>query len=60
MTLAGGCGEGAIINDAWNLKFRKIIEFESSCIEFASHIFSKLLMDTGYLSVKKVAENLWN
>ena len=56
----GGCGEGAITNDAWNLKFRKIIEFESSYIEFASHIFSKSLMDKGYLSVKKVAGNLWN
>ena len=47
MTLAGGNRGGeAITNGA--LKFTKIIEFESSCIEFTSLTFIQSSMEKGY------------
>ena len=48
MTLTGG---GAIANDV--LKFRKVIEFESSCIEICfSYIY--LIIDRKRLSINKI------
>ena len=47
MTLAGSNRGGeAITNGA--LKFTKIIEFESSCIEFTSLTFIQSSMEKGY------------